>query len=91
MMTPEFLSFKGDDWTLTAKIDGKKTLRDVSAGTNEVIALVSELSQSQRIMNFDDHPKNVTQLQIDFKSRRILLTAVTLTDELPCSDKSNLT
>lgn len=78
MTTSEFLLFEGKDWTLSAKIDGKTILRDVTAGTNEVSALIVELSQSIRpIMTFDEHPKNVTNLQIDFKLRKICVVAET--------------
>lgn len=76
MTTFEFLSFEGRDWTLSAKIDGRTMLRDVTAGTNEVSALIVELLQSTRpIMTFDEHPKNVTNLQIDFESRKICVVA----------------
>lgn len=92
MMTPEFLLFNGEDWTLTAKIDGKSLLRDVSAGTNDVIALIRELSQStQSIINFDEHPKKVTKLEIDFKSRKVFVIAETLTTDIPHSDKKSPT
>lgn len=72
----EYLSLNGSGWSLSAKLTGGGKIRPSQASPEQVAKLIQQLLDSDgSSMTFDEHPKFVRRIEIDFARKSIQLVA----------------
>ena len=73
---PELLLLDGQGWEIAVKVNGQQFANPRSADAQSLLGLLDVLATGDRaIMTIDDWPIEVKTVQLDFKSRSVIIFA----------------
>jgi hypothetical protein len=74
-MEYEYLMLDGDDWSMSAKLSDGANIPPRAIGSESLSELLQHLLDHSQTMTFDEHPRIVRRVDIDFEHRTVKLSA----------------
>jgi hypothetical protein len=71
----EYLLLKGNGWRASVNFPGGGHVPPREIGSDEIALVINRLLLSKDAMTFDEHPKAVVKLEIDFEKKSLKLVA----------------